>query len=170
MANPTAKYSPLNASEMMLELQELESLWSNFLQTYERTQFKEFAVNKNDLLEIVERVDKRKDYYYYFHEIDNGNMSEYKEVALRSYWIVKLRPFHMTNPASDLYGYVNEQFALYLIFCILHRELQSSGHSLRLPSKRYINDLLYSLKYHDITKEAMIAIVDGFAEHFTGAA
>ena len=169
MAHPKAKYSPLELSEIAAEVHELEIVWGNFIKTYEKTPHSEFVLNKDDLLEVVERVDKRKDYYYYFHEIGDGNMSEYKEVALKSYWIIKLRPFQMVNPSSDLYEYVNERFALYLIFSILHRELQNTGRTLRLPSGRYLNDLLYSMKYHDISKEAMIDIVDSFAENYIEA-
>ena len=169
MAHPKAKYSPLELSEIAAEVHELEIVWSNFIKTYEKTPYNEFMLNKDDLLEVVERVDKRKDYYYYFHEIGDGNMSEYKEVALKAYWIIKLRPFHMLSPFSDLHEYVNERFALYLIFCILHKELHGEGRKLRLPSGRYINDFLYSMKYHDITKEAMIGIVESFAENFVEA-
>ena len=169
MANPKAKYSPLEVSDINAEINELETVWINFIKNYERTPYKEFLLNKDDLFEVVERVDKRKDYYYYFHEIDDGNMSEYKEVALKSYWIIKLRPFHMINSSSDLHEYVNERFALYLIFSILHKELQNAGRKLRLPSEKYIQDFLYSMKYHDITKEAMIDIVESFAENFIEA-
>ena len=166
MANPKAKYSPLAVSDVIKEIQDLELVWNNFIEKYERTPYKEFLLNKEDLIEIIKRVDKRKDYYFYFHEIDDGNMSEYKEVALKSYWIIKFKPFHMKNRLSDLYEYVNEQFALYLIFSILHRELENVGRKLRLPSERYIKDFLYSMKYHDISKEAMIDIIESFAENF----
>jgi len=138
MVNHEAKYLPLTASEINQEIKELELVWNNFIEKYERTPYKEFLLNKEDLIEIIERVNKRKKYYYYFHDIDNDNMSEYKEVALKSYWIIKFRPFHMKNRLSNLYEYVNEQFALYLIFSILHRELGNMGKKLRLPSERYI--------------------------------
>jgi len=52
-----------------------------------------------------------------------------------------------------------------LIFSILHRELQKSGYTLKMPSENYLSDLLYSMKYHDITKEAMIDIVESLAEN-----
>ena len=169
MAHPTTKYRSLEVTEINSEISELEFVWVNFLKNYEKTPYNEFLLNKDDLFEVVVRVDKRKDYYYYFHEIDDDDMSEYKEVALKSYWIIKLRPFHMINHLSDLHEYVNEWFALYLIFSILHRELQKEGNLLKLPSKRYMNDLLYSMKYHDITKEAMIDIVESLAENYVKA-
>lgn len=169
MAHPSTKYSPLKPAEINKEIQEIEFAWRNFVKNYEKSSYKEFLLNKDDLFEVVVRADKRKDYYYYFHEIDDDNMSEYKEVALKAYWIIKLRPFHMTNPSSDLHEYANEQFALYLIFSILHRELLKDDRVLKLPSSRYINDFLYSMKYHDIAKEAMLDIVESFAENYTEA-
>lgn len=164
MAHPTSKYCPLTVPEIEAEVKELEILWNNFIKRYEKTIYKDYLVDKDDLLEVITRVDKRKDYYYYYHDIDDGNMSEYKEVALKAYWIIKLKPFRMISPLSDLHNYVNEQFALYLIFSILHIELQKEGYSLLLPKEKYINDILYSMKYHDISKEAMIDIVDSIAE------
>jgi hypothetical protein len=166
MANPQVKYSPLTAEEIQSELTEIEQVWKIFIEKYEKTPYKEFNVNKDDLIEVIERVDKRKDYYYYFHDIDNGNMSEYKEVALKCFWIVKLRPFRMENPISDLFDFVNERFGLYLIFCILHKELSESGHKLILPSKSFIKNIIYSLKYQDISKEAIIDMVEGFSENY----
>ena len=167
MANPQVKYTPLTAEEIQIELNEIELVWKNFIAKYEKSPYKEFSVNKDDLIETVERVDKRKDYYYYFHDIGNGDMSEYKEVALKCFWIVKLRPFRMLNPNSELYEFVNERFGLYLIFCILHKELTDLGLKLKLPSKNFIKNFIYSLKYRDMSKEALIDIVESFSENFT---
>jgi len=46
------------------------------------------------LIDVIVRVDKRKAYYYCFH---NMEINECKEAALYAYWILKLRPFSITD-------------------------------------------------------------------------
>ena len=157
MANPKAKYCPLSDSELLDKEEQLVKLWQVFLQKNERSGHSAYAVNRKLLYDIIERVDERKDYYYYFHKIDN--MSELKEVALTGFWLVKLKPFRMEDPLSDLYSWENENFALYLILSILHKELPRRGHKFKLPSEQFMKNVRYSLKYRDISKEAMIDLV-----------
>jgi hypothetical protein len=46
------------------------------------------------LIDIIIRVDKRKAYYQCFHHME---INECKEAALYAYWILKLRPFTITD-------------------------------------------------------------------------
>jgi hypothetical protein len=65
------------------------------------------------LVDIIARVDKRKAYYYCFHGME---INECKETALYAYWIVKLRPFTITDKRfrNDLEACcVNESFVIH---------------------------------------------------------
>jgi hypothetical protein len=164
MANPTAKYQSLSKEAIREQLEALSQVWDIFLKRYEKSQYKECLINKDDLVNVIYRVDKRKDYYYYYHDIEDGHMSEYKEIALISYWIIKLKPFQMINQTADLYSWANETFALYLILSMLKKEAAKSGQSIRIPSGKYLKELKYSLKYRDYSKEALIDLVEGFSQ------
>ena len=71
------------------------------------------------LIDIIVRVDKRKAYYHCFHGME---INECKEAALYAYWIIKLRPFTITdkNYKNNVDAcMVNESFAIFLIGLIL---------------------------------------------------
>ena len=166
MANPKAKYSPLEDQELIDGADTLERAWEEFVRKYEKTEHKEFTVNNEHLMDIVTRVDQRKDYYHYFHKIDDGHLIEFKEVALECFWIVKFKPFLMASPSANLYGWENEFFALRRILSILHKEMPRLNRKFRYPSEQFLANFAYSLKYRDISKEAMIDFVASFAESF----
>jgi hypothetical protein len=143
----------------------LISRWNDFLGESEKSGFPADDVNMPLLREAISMVHKMKAYYFYFHDIDEDGISEFRQVALLCYWIVKFKPFRMKDSYADLYLMANEVFALHLIFSCLERAL---GRSFRMPDEKFVSDFLHSLQVHDVCKEAMIDFVESFAVSFAG--
>ena len=138
-----------------------------------------FGVNKNKLYEILNKVEQRKEYFQIFHSI---NISEFKQLALIVFWVIKLKPiflryndeviendFVIDNPQND-YVSINEAFGIYIIINGLRSLLNNSNNSSsdelinNFFTKEYINELRYAFYYRDISKEAMILLVETIAK------
>jgi len=103
------------------------------------------------MMEIYERIEKRRIYFHIFY---NCKMGELNEGALMCFWIIKLMPFsHQSVPANEL----NAKIALYLLINML------IFHSGKINKKVNIsnslnNDLYYSFRFRDISKEAIMVL------------
>lgn len=135
-----------------------------------------FCVNFYSLRDVVYRVDKRAEYYRYFHNRsspgENGykpfHISEEKRTGLFAYWLIKLKPFTLFDsaaadpsdhagaygpvnpPATDEYGIatVNEQFAKFFIFVMLDVIARKSDHPKRTFKRAKMRDeLSFELEY-----------------------
>ncbi len=120
--------------------------------------------DENVIFSISSKVDQRRDYFKYFHQLD---MSEYKETALIAFWVIKLQPLQMRHGEDHkALSSINEKLALYFILSILRGILQRKGEpttvldSLPLP---YVKELVYSFRYRDLSKEALILLVESLA-------
>ena len=125
---------------------------------------KEVDINLRNLSEVVSRTYKRKEYYRYFHNI--SKVSELKETALTCFWLIKLKPFTVLNNDSPLRLSANEKFSLNLILSQIKYFLDLKGKEFKMPDKSFIQDALYSFKYRDLSKEAMILFVDSLANAY----
>jgi len=161
LANPKEKYTYLKETDAINEIDKLRSNWNTFVNNAETSEYKTSIIDYTQLVYIIDKVDKRKDYYYYFHQIEKDDMCEYREIALTAFWILKLKPFKMANEEAKLYGCENEKFAMYSILAMLHRTL---GTKFKMPNKKFIEDIEYSFKCRDVSKESMIDLVYGFSE------
>ena len=132
MANPQKKYTPPASNEILAEVTTLITMWDDFISKYEKAEYRQFSINKGHLMEVIESVDKGKDLYYYFHGIEY--ISEFREVALLCFWIVRLKPFQMMSSQSSLYNNANECFGLYLILSVLHRASGRLERAFKMPS------------------------------------
>ena len=113
------------------------------------------------LIDIIVRVDKRKAYYRCFHDMD---INECKEAALYAYWILKLRPFSITdkkyrNAASACT--INESFVIHLIGLIL----ENTG---RIKQTVNINDsyrnfLEYSFRFRNFSIDSFIVLIESIS-------
>ena len=86
--------------------------------------------------------------------------SEYKETALYCYWIIKLRPL-WTSPDVKSSERINEKFALHLYVALLKKYNEDFSEKDGI-SKKHIRELLYSFRYRDLTKEAMILMLEPY--------
>jgi len=105
------------------------------------------------ILGIVDMVERRRIYYHIFH--NEMEMSESKEIALYCYWILKLQPFIMFQD-NKFPKQVNEVNAIITYRLLLNMVEAFKKH---LPSDS-LNPFLHSFRYHDLSKEAMIAFCE----------
>lgn len=125
-------------------------------------------INEDAVLSIITKVDQRKEYFEFFHGL---NMSEYKEAALIAYWYIKLRPINLRSEvfagkSLKEYDAINEKLAVYCILRTLRIMLykyNKSNDELDMLSKKYIHELIYTFTFRDISKEALIMLVETMA-------
>ena len=118
----------------------------------------EIHISHYSLLDIIIRVDKRKAYYQFFH---NMEINEWKEAALYAYWILKLRPFTIidkrftTNVDACL---INESFAIYFIGFILEKTGRIK-HSSKY-NESYRRFLEYSFRYRNFSIDSFVVLIE----------
>jgi len=113
------------------------------------------------LIDIIVRVDKRKTYYHCFH---NMEINECKEAALYAYWIIKLRPFTITDikyrKSTDA-CMINETFAIFLIGLIL----ETTGRIKQTVNIKnsYRNFLEYSFRFRNFSIDSFVVLIESIS-------
>jgi hypothetical protein len=113
----------------------------------------EITANMNVLYEIAERIEKRRVYFHIFYSV---NMNELNEASLLCFWILKLHPFFSSNVQSDI---LNAKIAVYLIFTAASYSANAGGKHLN-TADRLVENLYYSFRFRDLSKEAIMAIAE----------
>ena len=110
------------------------------------------------LIEIIERIEKRRIYFHVFY--DGCEMGELNEGALLCFWIVKLHPFYHPKINSTT---LNAKIAICLFTNAIyyHSETTKTKKDRRIPA-HFIKDLYYSLVYRDISKESLMILAESF--------
>lgn len=162
-------YKEHSKEETEKEVNKILGMWQNFLIAQGEKNCKlnrDYYVHKRNLFEVIKRLDKRKTYYYVFHEIDD--ICEYKEIGILAYWINTLKPFMVVNESCKVYNCPNEMFSLYIIISVL-----AQIYNCRYPDKEFvvpepmtIQDYVYNFKYCDLSREAMIFFVETLAKSY----
>ena len=117
---------------------------------------KEITISDDVLIEIIERVEKRRIYFHIFY---NGcEMGELNEGALLCFWIVKLHPFYHPKINSNT---LNAKIAICLFTNAVYYYSEKTKKERRIP-EQFINDLYYSLMYRDISKESLMVLAESF--------
>lgn len=152
------------------ELQELWNKHVSIIDTFlanNKVDNKLVHVDEDIVLSIIAKVDQRRKYFEYFHQLE---MSEYKEMALICFWYIKLHPVSITQNVDShnslAYSSINEKLAVNYMFSTYRSMLKTYGLStkrLDSISKKYVRELIYSFTYRDISKEAMILLVESMA-------
>ena len=113
-------YKLLTQEERQIQIDKLLQVWSDFVQLNDpELDRKDVFINQRTLVEVVERVSKRKYYFEVFHKL--SHISEFKEVALYIFWTVKLKPFTVTNEQSKLCASPNELFAVHMVLSVFEK-------------------------------------------------
>jgi len=114
----------------------------------------EIKIYHDTMYEIFTRVEKRRVYFHIYH--NEMEMGEMNEGALLCFWILKLMPFHSADiPASVL----NTRIA-YVIFVNLLKYIASKTNKHVNVKKLLMDNLLYAFQYRDLSKEAIMALVE----------
>jgi hypothetical protein len=106
------------------------------------------------LVEMVERVEKRRVYFHVFH---NGfRMGELNEGALMCFWIIKLHPFsHPRISAESL----NAFLALVVLANTLKYVAPKLNKQVHL-SQEAAASAYYAFRYRDLSKEAIMLLAE----------
>ncbi len=167
--NKYSSYIPLDSEKTKKQMLAIEKCWKSYLSEVTSLQggnvnitMPEYSVDVLALREIVERVYQRKDYFIRFHS--GMVMSEYKEIGLNMFWITKFKPFRILNNSLDeeTSFRANEDFAMYYMLTALKNLSKKLGlkyDSDRISANLY-SELLYTLCFRDISKEAIGIIVE----------
>jgi len=118
----------------------------------------EIIMSEDIMIEIIERVEKRRIYFHVFH--DGCEMGELNEGALLCFWIVKLHPFYHPKINSNT---LNAKIAICLFTNAIYYHSENTKNDRRIPD-HFINDLYYSLVYRDISKESLMILAESFIE------
>lgn len=155
----TEKYIWIKEEEYMKEVENLNSLLQDFCEGSELYPYQQVEVNLSAIRDIIIRVHKRRHYFKVFH--NDMNTSEYKETALYCYWILKLRPLWIDPKEYKSSERINEKFALHMYITLLKKYngdfSEKDGINIR-----HIKELLYSFRFRDLTKEAMILMLEPY--------
>jgi hypothetical protein len=118
-----------------------------------------FHTSTFDIVDMINRVDKRKAYYYCFHK--EMKINECKVAALYAYWILKLRPFTIID---DRYRNkpeicnINEAFAIYVLGAalLLTERIKNTGKA----SLSYYSLLEYSFRFRNFSIDSFIVLIE----------
>jgi hypothetical protein len=159
--NKNLKYDRISYRDIEKILQLFDSRFKEFMKLKGFPPKTTIYISFFALIDIIVRVDKRKAYYQYFHGME---INECKEAALYAYWILKLRPFTVTdvkyknNPDAC---HINELFALFFIGLFL----ESTG---RIKQTGKIKDsygrfLEYSFRFRNFSIDSFIVLIESIS-------
>lgn len=167
MNNKSFRYASLSQNELQKRWNQHKNIIEGFINdnSYETNYL---YVNEDAVVSVITKVDQRKEYFKFFHGL---NMSEYKEAALIAFWYIKLQPIKLrseqfTHKGLKEYDAINEKLAVYCILRTLRIMLYKSNKptdELDSLSKKYIKELIYTFTYRDISKEALILLMETMA-------
>lgn len=169
MPNGQLHYEELSRQEWEKEIQYILKIIEAFVQT-NNIDKSNVSVNENVLFQIISKVHQRKQYFVFFHKLD---MSDFKELALNCFWIIKLKPLSLRQESLTMedrleLNSINEKFAVFYLM----KKFRALAHDCEMSQERvdnffdekYIYELFYSFIYRDISKEAMILLVETIAK------
>ena len=130
-------------------LAKLNLYLKNFTQS---TGIADITVHEDTLLEIFDRIEKRRGYFYIFY---NGcKMGELNEGALMCFWIMKLCPFTCLKVPPDI---LNAKIVLFLFNKVLSLVAVKSNKQVNI-TEQTVKNLYYSLRFRDISKESLMLL------------
>ncbi|MDR0868807.1 MAG: hypothetical protein LBP75_10120 [Planctomycetota bacterium] len=145
-------FSGLDAATARAGLRKLETYLHDFLAANDIV---EWFADPVCLLRIVERVEKRRVYFHIFHDMQMGELNE---AALYAFWILKLCPFGIAGKDG---GAFNALIAARIFTGAVRAAAQSHGKSTTF-TRELVEKLIYSFRYRDLSKEALMLMADGF--------
>lgn len=158
------KYKTPSIEEIFDKYCLISDVFKKYLQCHGLTE-DDIIVNKQMFGKIIDRVNKRKDYFIIFH--DETYINEIKEISLYAYWIIKMSPFTVRYDETSLERSrlrINEGFAAFLILSVAKASCKRAKRRQLNISKEYSVKLMYALKYWDLSKEAIILIAESLVE------
>ncbi len=151
-------YKPLTDKEIANKSKSIIDLVKN----YAKSDASNVRVDLEAVHDMVVRIDKRKHYFYYFH--NKQIMNEIKETALICYWIIKLKPFYVE---SNKEGYTfNEKFCTFIYLDYMKDILHTQNKQQKADMLESIgHEFIYTLRFRELSQEAMISLFDVFYKY-----
>ena len=162
-----SEYTPPDESAIKERIGNLINLFSEFTEDeYAGESVPAPAIEFAALGDCVRRVHQREHYFKIFHDMPEG-MSEVKAISLYCFWLLKYRPFFLPFSTPIPVGKKGaakksegkdflERFCIYLLARVVRRIYKAE-----LPiSEEGVENLVYSLRHHDITKEALTELFE----------
>lgn len=161
------RYEPLSENELQRLWMKHKCIIETFI-TNNKYDVNDIYVDEDTVMSIIVKVHQRRKYFEYYHGL---NMSECKEVALICFWYVKLRPIcavakEVAEQSQRGLNTINEKLAVYYMIVTLRGMLEEekiSTQQLDDISESYLQELTYSLRYRDLSKEGLILLVETIA-------
>lgn len=159
-------YEMPNSDVLKKDMLVIKECWDSFLELYKNEENINcnitYTMDTLALEEMVKRVYERRDYFARYHK--GMEMSEFKEIGLYMFWLVKFQVFRINCDEIDSKAKfnINEDFSLYFMLCALKNlanKLQLKYDSFKLQGRVY-SEILYSLAFRDLSKEALGLIVE----------
>jgi hypothetical protein len=163
----SGRYQPPPFDQIFAILQVLQEEFEDYLHYYLGYSKEQYVISGIDIIDAIIRVDKRRDYFLYFHGMGINNE---KKAALFAYWIAKLRPVKFVDSKlknSKEHVNVNEGLAVnHLINALVDKgkiKPWDGTTGVKFGENEYIKELQYSLRVRNFTIDSMIV----FAESLT---
>ncbi len=144
-----------------LDAVDMERIYNGFCSVIKSIAEKRLEIDNNKLFiskpviyDIIERVEKRRVYFYIFHK--GMEMGELNECSLYCFWLLKLCPFYYENAKN---GEINQVLAFYIFISILSSIAELRKKTFTLTKEKYSN-LYYAFRYRDLSKEAIMALAE----------
>lgn len=116
----------------------------------------DIGYDKQSLLGIIDLIERRRVYFWVYHEIEMGELSE---ISLLCFWILKFSPFHnIKKPSVN----VNLIFTLYLFTNIVTYISSRKG---KVPNVtiNVFERIVHAFKYQDLSKESIMVLAESLA-------
>jgi hypothetical protein len=151
-------YSPLPLDDILDILRIFEKSFARFIYIVFRKKV-DYEISGLDLLDLVIRSHKRKQYFNYFHH--GTKINEAKIAAIFVYWILKLKPFRITDAefCKDMqFIDINELFSIHIIVDVLKK----LGRISRKPlgDEDFFKTLRYSFRFRNISIDSMLILLE----------
>jgi hypothetical protein len=117
------------------------------------------GVDVKSLVEMVDMVERRRVYLHIFHRI---NMSEYNEISLYCFWILKFQPFYPAIGNKQASNKINANLAYRLFASCVRNTRKKNGHT--APIALDMNAITHAFCYQDISKEAIMLLIKSLIE------
>ncbi|GHT37606.1 hypothetical protein FACS189427_10760 [Planctomycetales bacterium] len=131
-------------------------LCENLSKVREEYALKNLRYSYDDLIEIVDRVEKRKIYFHIFHNA--MKMGELNEMALYCFWVLKLCPFSCVS----MQGSAVNSLAATILFTVSVEKMAKKKNMSCTITKSSIQSLYYVFRYRDLSKESIMALAESY--------
>jgi hypothetical protein len=159
--NESLKYGRIPYEDIEKLLQVFNQRFIEFLALKGFPPETEKHISNFTLIDIIVRVDKRRAYYQCFHGME---INECKEAALYAYWILKLRPFAITDAKYSKTTdacHINELFVIYFIGLVLERTGRIKQTTAIKDS--YSRFLEYSFRFRSFNIDSFLVLIESIS-------